>query len=149
MVINPIVGVNIPIIRMPVIKGGMTIPNIRSWSTLAHIPSESVLRCSCSTFTHSLWRGDLFFATSGMGFYALPIGRCEKFNSHGSLGLFWGDVIRSEKWYIVFFWKKLPFRIFYKDPILNSPVQWEPCDSSRDLLIPDRWRSPTTLERVT
>ena len=30
MVINPIVGVYIPIIRIPVIKGGMTIPNTTS-----------------------------------------------------------------------------------------------------------------------
>ena len=35
MVINPIVGVYIPIIRIP-IKGGMTIPNI----SLFHIPSN-------------------------------------------------------------------------------------------------------------
>ncbi len=34
--INPIVGVCIPIIRIP-IKGGMTIPNTRSGSNLAHI----------------------------------------------------------------------------------------------------------------
>ncbi len=36
MVINPIVGLYIPIIRIP-IKVGMTIPNTRSWSTLAHM----------------------------------------------------------------------------------------------------------------
>ena len=38
MVINPTVRVYIPIIRIPVIKGGRSpIPNTRSWSTLAHL----------------------------------------------------------------------------------------------------------------
>ncbi len=42
MFINPIVGVYMPIIRIP-IKGEMTIPNTRSGSTLAHMkPIESL-----------------------------------------------------------------------------------------------------------
>ena len=36
MVIDPIVGVYIPIIRIP-IKGGMTIPNITRLLTMAHV----------------------------------------------------------------------------------------------------------------
>ena len=40
--INPMVGVYIPIIRIP-IKGGMTIPNIATTLTMAHI----ILCSSC------------------------------------------------------------------------------------------------------
>ena len=42
--INPIVGLSIPIIRIPITKGGMSlIPNIRSWLTLAHMSSRLYL----------------------------------------------------------------------------------------------------------
>ena len=43
MVINPIVGVYIPIIRIPYFSGGMAIPNTTSWSTLAHMEATNHL----------------------------------------------------------------------------------------------------------
>ena len=46
MVINPIVGVYIPIIRIP-IKGGMTIPQKKRLLTMAHVfSSENLLPAS-------------------------------------------------------------------------------------------------------
>ena len=42
MVINPIVGVYIPIIRIP-IKGGMTIPNKKRLLTMAHIITYNLI----------------------------------------------------------------------------------------------------------
>ena len=44
MVINPIVGVYIPTVRIP-IKGGMTIPNIATFDHGTYKPIESGVRC--------------------------------------------------------------------------------------------------------
>ena len=42
MVINPIVGVYIPIIRIP-IKGGMTIPNIATFDRGTYSPNKAYI----------------------------------------------------------------------------------------------------------
>ena len=56
MVINPIVGVYIPIIRVP-IKGGMTIPNI---ATFDHGTSLEVV-----LFAHTLPETNIFAPADG------------------------------------------------------------------------------------
>ncbi len=53
--INPIVGVYIPIIRIP-IKGGMTIPNIATLLTMAHMSISAIVRAwdGCSD-VYTFW----------------------------------------------------------------------------------------------
>ena len=58
MVINPIVGVYIPIIRIP-IKGGMTIPNIRSldpgtYTTSIYIVMKKGVLVKCQVIIYTI-----------------------------------------------------------------------------------------------
>ena len=55
MVINPIVGVYIPIIRIP-IKGGMTIPNIATFDHGTYSCDFSMM-FSCFFFQEGSWIG--------------------------------------------------------------------------------------------